>query len=113
MADYIYIKNYSRSGEIGISRRVFEQIVSDAVSRVSGASISPAATKKMPFNLNSPIKITFRIDGSVEIRISIILKKGVNSDKVCLAIQEEVARSITAYTESVPFQIELKVASFA
>lgn len=111
MADYINIKNYSNNGVIGISRRVFEAIVTDAVNRVSGVKITKGKTKKLPFDLSHPIKITFRSDGSVDIKISISVEKGANVNDVCVAIQEEVARSITAYTESVPFDIELKVVS--
>lgn len=112
MADYVYIKNYSKDGEIAISRRVFEELATDAVERVSGASVIKKGKKKLNvFNLYNPVKVTFHHNGQVEIEISINVKKGENTSKVCLAIQEEVAQSLLAYTESVPFDIHLKVAS--
>ena len=111
MADYVYIKNYSKDGEIAISRRVFEQLATDAVERVSGASINGKGKKKSIFSLHNPVKVIFHHNGQVEIFISITIKKGENANQVCLSIQEEVAQSLLAYTESVPFNIQLKVAS--
>ena len=112
MADYVYIKNYSKDGEIAISRRVFEQLSTDAVERVSGASVSTKGKKSNGiFNLHNPVKVVFHHNGQVEIFISINIKKGENANKVCLAIQEEVAQSLLAYAESVPFNIQIKIAA--
>lgn len=113
MADYVYIKDYSKNGNIAISRRIFEEIALDAVKHVSGASVSEKKKSKLSsFSLFNPVKVTFHKNGQVEISISIVLSKGVNASKVCLNIQEEVSSSLLAYTESVPFSIEVKVASF-
>lgn len=115
MADYVYIKNYSKDGEIGISRRVFEELATEAVERVGGASVHNKGKNKKTidkvFNLHNPVKVVFHHNGQVEIFISINIKKGENANKVCLAIQEEVAQSLLAYAESVPVTIQLKVAS--
>ena len=110
MADYVYIKNYSKDGELAIHRHVFEDLASDAVERV-GAQITQRGSRKRLFKLFNPVKVVFHNNGQVEIVIPITLKKGVNAKEICTAIQEEVAQSLLAYTESVPFSINLKVTS--
>ena len=110
MADYFKIKNYQK-GEIAISRRIFETIASEATNRVKGAKVSN--TKKNSFYLNRPVQVTFHRNGQVEVAIQITLKNGENVAKVCESIQEEVSASLMAYCESVPFDIEIKVASIA
>lgn len=112
MADYVYIKNYSKNGEIGISRHVFEDLATEAVERIGGAKVSDKkSSRRRVFKLYNPIKVVFHDNGQVEILIDITLKKGVNAKQVCEAIQEEVAQSLLVYTESVPFDIHLKVKS--
>jgi len=109
MTDYVYIKNNSNLGEIGMSRKVFEQIALEATNRIQGASVSA----KKRFTLDNPIQVSFRKDGKVDVLVTINLKKGQNANDVCLKIQEEVANAFLAYAESVPFNIEIKVASIA
>ncbi|MCR5333063.1 MAG: Asp23/Gls24 family envelope stress response protein [Bacilli bacterium] len=110
MADYVYIKNYSKNGELAIHRHVFEDLAGAAVERV-GAQITKKGSKRRQFKLFNPIKVIFHDNGQVEIVIPITLKKGVNAKQICEAIQAEVAESLLAYTESVPFSIHLKVTS--
>lgn len=109
MADYYKIQSLSNKGDISISRKVFEQIASDATSRVNGASVS----KKEKFRLSHPVSVTFHGNGQVEISISISLSKDANVSETCKKIQEEVASSLMAYSESIPYDIKIKVASIA
>ena len=112
MADYVYIKNYSKLGQIAISRQVFKSIVEEATNKVIGAKINQVKSKnKIIAKLFSPVKVTFHRSGEVEIDISIALKKGEKPNDMCLKIQENVAQALLAYTESVPFDIQIKVAS--
>lgn len=108
MADYIKIKNYAK-GDIAISRRVFESIASEATDRVKGASVS--RSRKSQFYLTRPVQVSFKKNGQVEVSIQITLKKDENVAEVCKRIQEEVSASLMAYCESIPFDIEIKVAS--
>lgn len=108
MADYYKIKNLSKSGDIALSRKVFEQIASDAANRVNGASVS----KKEKFKL-SPVVVSFHSNGKVEVALSISLSKEANVNETCKKIQEEVASSLMAYCESIPYEIEIKVVSIA
>ena len=112
MADYVIIKNTSNKGQLAISRKVFEELATDAVDRVMGASIAKSKIKiKTLAKLFSPVRIVFHNNGQVEIGIDISIKKGSNINQVCEMIQDEVGRSLLAYTESVPFEIKIKVAS--
>lgn len=112
MADYVYIKNTSNKGELAISRHVFEALATEAVDRVIGAKVAVSKSKsKRIAKLFNPVKVVFHSNGQVEITISITLSKGANVNKVCLNLQEEVGQSLLAYTESVPFEIKIKVAS--
>lgn len=108
MADYYKIQNLSNKGDIALSRKVFEQIAFDAASRINGASVS----KKEKFKL-SPVIVTFHKNGKVEVSLSISLSKSANINETCNKIQEEVASSLMAYCESIPYDIQIKVASIA
>ena len=114
MADYIYIKNCSKDGQIAISRRVFEDLAIEATNHVLGSKGSTAKGKiRLLEKLYHPVKVTFHSNGQVEIKVTITIKKGADVSKACLAIQEEIAQSLLAYTESVPFNIQIKVDSIS
>ncbi len=114
MADYIYIKNCSVNGQIAISRRVFEDLALEATNHVLGSKGSAVKGKnRLLAKLYHPVKVTFHSNGQVEIKVAITIKKGVDASNICLAIQEEIAQSLLAYTESVPFSIQVKVASIS
>ena len=109
MADYLRIQTHSKQGTLGISRKVFEFLATDATNRVQGVTVSKAKKIKS-FTLSNPVKVSFRKDGKVEIEISVNLKKGTNASQICSTIQEQVANVLSAYTESVPFDIDVKIA---
>ncbi len=115
MADYINIKNCSKDGQIAISRRVFEDLAVEATNRVLGSRGSTVKEKKNRLigKIYSPVKVTFHSNGQVEIKVTITMKKADNFSNICLAIQEEIAQSLLAYTESVPFSIQVKIASIS
>lgn len=110
MADYIKINNESRSGNIAISRTIFEQLASEAVERVNGASI---VGKKRRIILSKPVQATFQKDGKVKISVSVSLKKEMDIKDICLKIQEEVTTLLMAYTESVPFDVQINIVEVA
>lgn len=107
MADYITINHEAKNGDLAISRTVFEQLASEAVARISGASI---AGKKHRISLTKPVQATFQKNGKVKIGVSINIKKGTNIKDICLKIQEEITTLLMAYTESIPFDVQINVA---
>lgn len=115
MADYIKVQNYSKLGESYISRTIFEKLATEAVKNVEGVSLKYHTNKKnskLIAELYRPIKIYFHRSGKVDVDIAISLKKGAKAEKVCMTIQEEVSNVLLAYTESVPFNINVKVAEY-
>ena len=100
MSDYFVINHYDRGGELAISRTVFARIAEDAVrsSEFSGS-----------VKLSEPIKVVFKKDGRVTLKVSLILKKGSNATEVSSAIQHEISRYLEVYAESVPFEINISV----
>lgn len=107
MADYIHINEYSsKNGELAISRRVFERIALDATNRVMEKDIS----KRKKFRIFSPIKVVFKKNNDVLIKVFITINKGVKAQEISLAIQKEIAHDLATYVESVPFNIEVSVA---
>lgn len=109
MGDYLIIKNSSKDGELAIHRRVFEELATEAVER-AGATLSTLKIKnKILVRLFNPVKITFHRNGQVEIKIYIILNKNADQNRVSEAIKEEVNRTFLAYTESVTFDVKIKI----
>ncbi len=113
MADYVLIKNYSNIGDLGISRKCFIAVANEAVKRVQGAEVTTGKKEILSFNVKRPIQVFFKSNGQVEFDISIDVKGGNNVTKICTSIQEEVSNSLIAMTESVPFKINIKVASIS
>lgn len=105
MADYIKLNSGSKAGELSISRTVFEQVASEAVDRVNGASVA----KKHRITLSRPVQAIFQKDGKVKISVSVNLKKGSDVKNICLEIQEQITVMLMAYLESVPFDVQINV----
>ena len=105
MADYVKINPNSKNGDLMISRSVFESIATNATNKVQGASVA-----KRSFKLSKPVQAIFQSNGRVKIAVSINLKKGENANEICLKIQERIASVLMAYTESVPFDIQVNIA---
>ena len=100
MADYININQYDKSGELGISRRVFARLAEAAVGHTS---------LKGAVKVKHPVKVVFKKDGRVEVGIKVAIKKSVKLTDACLELQKEIAHAIEVYAESVPFEVSISV----
>ena len=100
MADYIYINQYGKSGELGISRNVFARLAEAAVGHTS---------LKGSIKVKQPVKVVFKKDGRVEVGVHVTIKKGVKLTDACLELQKEIAHALEVYVEAVPFEIEISV----
>jgi uncharacterized alkaline shock family protein YloU len=110
MAEYVYIQNYTRNGNMGISHFVFDQIAGIATNQVQGAILLDPVSAT--FKLHKPISCSIR-NGLVNVKIHVILVKGAPVDEVCLAIQDNVSNALAMMTEMIPFKIDVVVAGFA
>jgi uncharacterized alkaline shock family protein YloU len=111
MADYIYLDNYSKKGELGIHRHVFDQLVTSSLRRVKGIAKSEKLMKRTQFIiLNRPVQ-TYIVRGIVHIWIYIDVAKGKNIQSVVSEIQKEVYNSLLLITEQIPVNVQVKVES--
>ena len=100
MADYIYINNYDKGGNLAISRNVFARLAEAAVGHTS---------LKGSVKVKQPVKVVFKKDGRVEVGVRVAIKKGAKLTDVCLELQKEIAHALEVYVESVPFEVEIQV----
>ncbi len=105
MAQYVYLNHYSKAGTLAISNYVFYQIAEQATNKVRGAKVTAQSSK---FQIFKPISIRIS-KGLVSVSVAVTLSKSSHINAVCLAIQEEIASNLTAFTEMIPFQIHVKV----
>lgn len=111
MANYVYIDSTINRGKMAISANVFDQLVSNALSRVNNISMSQKQMKKnQSIRLNRPIqtKISREI---VHVWVSIDIKKGTDIHEAQKAVQDEVMRTLMASAETIPFDVQVKVES--
>lgn len=105
---YVAINNYTRKGEIGISRQCLEQIVKRAVNGVPGAKLSKRSSRWL-FDWDKILDVTIHKNGSVEVSIDVAVKSAVDVQSICLKIQQEVTSAISLMCETVPLQVSIRV----
>jgi uncharacterized alkaline shock family protein YloU len=105
MAQYVYLNHYHQSGTLAISNMVFVQIAERATNKIAGAKV----VESTRFSIFKPISVVIR-KGFVTVDVAVTLDKKSAINAICLAIQEEIASSLTAFTEMIPFRINVKVA---
>ena len=111
MARYVYIENYSERGRLAISRNVFDSLVVNALKRVPGiARPSKMMKKDQRVRLNRPV-ITDIKNGIVHVWIAIDVNKDADLRKTIHDIEEEVEHTLLVATETIPFDIQVKVES--
>lgn len=111
MADYVYLDNYSKKGKLGIHRHVFDQLVTNSLTKVKGIAKSEKLMKRNQFIiLNRPVQ-TYIVRDIVHVWIYIDVTKGKNIQEVVTQIQDEVYNSLLLITEQVPVNIQVKVES--
>ena len=90
-----------------VEHQATNEVTNEATNQVNGASV--AENKRKAFKLSKPVQAIFQKNGKVKIAVSINLKKGENANDTCLKIQERIASVLMAYTESVPFDIQINI----
>ena len=111
MAEYIYIDDLSNRGKLGISWRVYDSLVNDALGRVKGISKSSKMMKKnQNFRLNRPVQVSIH-RGIVHVLVAVDVAKGNVLQNIISSIQEEVNNTLLEATEQIPFNVQVKVES--
>lgn len=106
MAEYVYVQNYAKRGNLAISTNVFDQIVSITIDKINGVKLKSKG--KSLFSLSRPTHSEIR-NGRIATDIEVILSQDTNVNEVCMRIQEEIAYALTSMTEFIPFSINVKV----
>lgn len=111
MAEYIYIDDLSKRGKLAISYHVFDSLVNEALTRVKGITKSSKMLKKdQRFRLNRPVQ-TIIHRGIVHVLVTVDVAKGHSIQRITSNIQEEVNNTLLLATETVPFNVQVKVES--
>ena len=100
MADYIYINQSNRGGELAISRKVFARLALAAVDHTSLKGVC---------KVKEPVKVVFKKDGKVTVGVHITVKRGKKISDICEELQKEIAHALDVYVESIPFEVEISV----
>ena len=112
MAEYVIFNSNTKNGELGISYRVFDSLVTSTLANIKGIARSSKHLKKNQyFRLNRPVQ-TRIVRDIVHILIFVDVVKDNNIATVVSKIQEEVTNSLMLITEQVPVNIQVKVESF-
>ena len=111
MANFIYIEDYSKSGKMAISLRVFEEIIKKALENIPDISLSSQKMKKRQIiKLHRPVETTIK-RGIVHTWVAVDVKKTITPVEACSIIQNEITRAFLAVTDQVPFDVQVKVES--
>lgn len=111
MAEFIYIDNFSKTGKMAISLRVFEEIIKKALGNLPDISLSQKSTKKKQLIfLHKPVETTIK-RGIVHTSVSVDIKNNITPHDACSIIQNEITRTFLAFTDQVPFDVQVRVES--
>lgn len=111
MARYVYINNFEQKGKLAISRAVFDSLVANALTYVNGISKSAKRmAKDQKVRLNRPV-ISSIVHGIVHIWVAIDVRKEANLREVLADIRNEIESSLLIATETIPFDVQIKVES--
>ncbi len=108
MAEYIYINSYSNKGKLAISRNVFDEVVSIALTRLKVAKSSKRMKKSQLFRLNRPVQTTIK-HGIVHVWVAVDIPKKMNIQEISSKIQQEIVDLFLAMTDQIPFDVQVKV----
>ena len=112
MASYVFIQNYSRLGNIGISGYTFQQIAEEATKNIEGVALKDEeGNPNGSWELSRPISVAILDNTRVDINVSINLIGKLNVHQTCVRIQESIAEKLLLSAEIIPFRINVKVVS--
>ncbi|MCD8203683.1 MAG: hypothetical protein LUB56_00965 [Coprobacillus sp.] len=107
MAEYIYLNDYSTKGKVAISAKVYDQLVDEALSNLG---ITTSLHHNSVARLTKPVYTTIK-KGIIHVWLEVDITKGTNIQEVSKRIEDEIARLFNAYTDQVPFDVNVKTNS--
>lgn len=110
MKDYVLINNYSRLGRLGISRNAIASVASYAVETFAGVAVSK---KKALFSIERGVKVSLTREGKAIVKIDIDVSVDAPVQTLATAIQKEVASAIALSCDTVPLEVQVRVAKIS
>lgn len=119
MRDFLTIRNHSGMGEIGISRMALAAIARRAAEDVTGTQVLAKKGKLRAllgrnddtFSIAPDgVRVVFAKEGKALISMEVSLPRNVEVAKTCIAIQESVANHFALMCDTVPFDVQVRVA---
>ncbi len=107
MAEYVYLNDYSSKGKLGISAKVYDGLVDKALKTLG---ISTTLKKNKEARLTKPVYTTIK-NGIIHVWLSVDVTRGTDIQELSKKIEDEIAREFKAYTDQVPFDVNVKAHS--
>lgn len=110
-AYYLPINNYSKLGEMGISRAAVRSIVHRCIEK-TGAEINGPKKKQFVFNPESDgVKVSLLKSGLATISVEVNVYAGNPVGEICTKIQKEISDVMTLMLDTLPIEVHIKVAN--
>lgn len=109
MAKYVYID--SEKGKLAIASHVFDILVEDVIHNIDGCSRS---SKRLPASAKFRLKRGVRTSihhGIVHISVFVDMKKEADIHDVTRRIEDRIHESLLVATETVSFDVQVRVES--
>ncbi|MCD8204914.1 MAG: hypothetical protein LUC16_03725 [Coprobacillus sp.] len=107
MAEYVYINEYSSRGKLAISARVYDGLVDKALKSLD---ITTTLKKNKEARLTKPVYTTIK-NGIIHVWLCVDVTRGTNIQELSKKIEDEIAGQFKAYTDQVPFDVNVKTNS--
>ncbi|MBQ4254678.1 MAG: Asp23/Gls24 family envelope stress response protein [Bacilli bacterium] len=104
-AIYLPINNYSKLGEMGISRQAVLSITDYSVRR-AGANL---AKKQNSFQVVNPAKVSLSKNGVAVISVDVTAPKDQPIADICSRIQKEISDTMTLMLDTLPIEVKIRV----
>ena len=101
---YLPINNYSRLGEMGISRACVSSIANRCVESV-GAKVA----KSTYFFVEKGARVSLSKEGVAVISIDVSMPKENNIGDICTRIQKEIVTTLGEMLDTLPIEVRIKV----
>ncbi len=120
MRDFLTIRNHNGLGVIGISRLALAAIARRAAEDVAGTKVLSHKSKGILWlgrrednSISIPpegVRVVFSKEGKAVIRMEVSLPRDVEVAKTCINIQESVANNFALMCDTVPVDVQVRVA---
>ena len=107
-AVYLPINNYSKLGEMGISRYAVRAIANRCVEK-AGASLHMGKNKGAFKVEEGGAKVSLSKDGVATISLDVSVKAGNPVTDICTRIQQEISETMALMLDTLPIEVKVRV----